>query len=162
MKLRLLAKEPLPEPDHRSVAVSVGIHPCEAALRRRGHRYLSREAPFLPLPKCTDVEACDCIYLHYDDRRHQSERRLEPVEANPASLSARKGLDRRKSARSRAVVVDPQIQDLKNSVHYLKCVVEGLAQGDPSIKLDQLYDSLDNLREEVEYRVLLDYVTYEK
>ena len=46
---------------------------CEAALSQHGKRYLSAEAPMLPLEKC-DQQNCKCRFKHHDDRRHQQRR----------------------------------------------------------------------------------------
>ena len=47
---------------------------CAAAKRLSGHRFLSREAPPIPLPAC-DVDRCRCRYVHFEDRRQNDERR---------------------------------------------------------------------------------------
>jgi hypothetical protein len=41
---------------------------CHAAQACKGKRYLSPEAPKLPLADC-DAPACACKYRHFDDRR---------------------------------------------------------------------------------------------
>ena len=41
---------------------------CEAAQACKGKRYLSREAPRLPLADC-DTTQCECKYRHFPDRR---------------------------------------------------------------------------------------------
>jgi hypothetical protein len=51
-----------------SVAIQPGPKRCKAAGRLLGHRFLSREAPGLPLADC-DETACTCRYRHHDDRR---------------------------------------------------------------------------------------------
>jgi hypothetical protein len=47
---------------------------CEAARAARDKRYLSAEAPRLPLPECSKPEACSCSYKHHADRRAQTRR----------------------------------------------------------------------------------------
>jgi hypothetical protein len=42
---------------------------CEAARALRATRFLSAEAPRLPLPQCTKSKECHCAYKHYADRR---------------------------------------------------------------------------------------------
>lgn len=58
---------------------SVEIRPrgegCIAVKQQEGLRYLSSEAPRLPLPGCTKSN-CTCRYVHYVDRR-QEERRMD-------------------------------------------------------------------------------------
>ncbi|HTV96536.1 MAG TPA: hypothetical protein VME42_11040 [Steroidobacteraceae bacterium] len=55
---------------HRWHAVTIVARgsACGAAQACRGRRFLSHEAPRLPLPEC-DAAACDCRYRHFDDRR---------------------------------------------------------------------------------------------
>jgi len=54
---------------HHAVVVVPGRHACAAAYALRGRRFLSREAPALPLTGCSAGE-CGCRYEHHDDRRH--------------------------------------------------------------------------------------------
>lgn len=51
---------------------------CDAVKRVRAHRFLSDEAPLLPLPGCTAPE-CRCRYAHFPDRR-------EDLRRNPYGL----------------------------------------------------------------------------
>jgi len=48
---------------------------CEAALALRGTRFLSSEAPALPLAQCTTPNSCSCAYKHHADRRGQPRRK---------------------------------------------------------------------------------------
>jgi hypothetical protein len=57
-----------------AVSVVAGPSCCEAARALPPTRYLSREAPRLPLPDCTSP-ACSCSYKHYVDRRGQPRRK---------------------------------------------------------------------------------------
>jgi len=41
---------------------------CEAARSVAGQRFLTAQAPMLPLGGC-DAPECRCTYLHFDDRR---------------------------------------------------------------------------------------------
>ena len=50
---------------------------CEAAFKAAGVRYLSSEAPPLPLAGCDAVE-CKCRYRHYRDRRADDPIGIEP------------------------------------------------------------------------------------
>jgi hypothetical protein len=45
---------------------------CAAATALVGQRFLSRDAPRLPLADC-DQPACQCHYRHYDDRRTEGQ-----------------------------------------------------------------------------------------
>jgi len=71
-----------PKADRRWHAVSVkpGPRACDAANTARESRWLSREAPMLPLPGCTHPDHCHCTYSHHDDRRVGS-RRAEEIDA---------------------------------------------------------------------------------
>jgi hypothetical protein len=55
-----------------SIAPSLG-NSCRAATRHAGKRFLSEEAPTLPLPECTAAQ-CTCRYQHHEDRRSGSRR----------------------------------------------------------------------------------------
>jgi hypothetical protein len=52
-----------------AVGVSVGKPCCRAAMVQQKVRYLSQEAPPLPLAGCTQPRMCLCKYKHYSDRR---------------------------------------------------------------------------------------------
>lgn len=60
-----------------AVSVVPGPTPCAVARAFRGQRFLSREAPHLPLPGCADRGACRCIYRHHADRRAGPRRAFE-------------------------------------------------------------------------------------
>jgi hypothetical protein len=68
-------------------AVSVTPCPvaCSFARRLRGRRFLSREAPQLPLPGCP-LANCQCAYKHHDDRRRKLRRDWDRME-RPQSWS---------------------------------------------------------------------------
>lgn len=60
---------------------------CTAAQSCKGKRFLSSEAPRLPLANC-DAASCACKYRHYDDRRAGPRRAEEagaPGAKRPAS-----------------------------------------------------------------------------
>jgi hypothetical protein len=50
---------------------------CEAARVLKGKRFLSAEAPRLPLPDCTSSAACTCTYAKYADRRAGPRREID-------------------------------------------------------------------------------------
>jgi hypothetical protein len=58
---------------HHAVEIVAGRHACAAALALRDERFLSREAPALPLASCGST-ACECRYEHFDDRRKRGRR----------------------------------------------------------------------------------------
>lgn len=51
-----------------AVSIQPGAKRCEAATALLGRRFLSSEAPRLPLAAC-DEPACQCRFRKYDDRR---------------------------------------------------------------------------------------------
>ena len=71
-----------PKTDRRWHAVSVkpGPRACTAATSGQDRRWLSREAPMLPLPGCTQPDSCQCTYAHHEDRRSGG-RRVEEIDA---------------------------------------------------------------------------------
>jgi hypothetical protein len=80
--------------DRRWHAVSVkpGPRACDAAVSGADRRWLSREAPMLPLPGCSRPDNCRCTYQHHDDRR-TGMRRVEDIDA--FARSPRVGQERR-------------------------------------------------------------------
>ncbi len=42
---------------------------CAAAAMCRNTKYLSKDAPRLPLAGCSHPESCQCKYRHFEDRR---------------------------------------------------------------------------------------------
>ncbi len=53
---------------HHAVSIATGPRCCGAARDLRGERFLSRDAPKLPLKDC-DRADCACRYEHHKDRR---------------------------------------------------------------------------------------------
>ena len=56
-----------------AVTIACGLRACPEARALQGRRFLSREAPALPLKNCGSFQ-CQCRYEHHDDRRAQSRR----------------------------------------------------------------------------------------
>ena len=50
------------------VSIKFRATACAAVKALDGQRFLSQDAPMLPLPEC-DSASCRCTYQHYDDRR---------------------------------------------------------------------------------------------
>jgi hypothetical protein len=75
--------------------------PACAAVRHFGHtRFLSREAPILPVSGCTVPTKCTCRYIHHDDRREDDRRnRFGRGSSGPPAIvgERRSKTDRRKS-----------------------------------------------------------------
>src|SRR4029077_9286156 len=65
---------------------AVSVVPCQDACQAARHsnrrRFLSSEAPTLPLTGC-DSKACHCHYVHYDDRRRSVRRVVGGVSVKP-------------------------------------------------------------------------------
>ncbi len=64
-----------PARSHHAVAVVTGRRPCAAAAELSDQRFLSAEAPTLPLEAC-DRSRCECRYQHFADRRQDDDRRM--------------------------------------------------------------------------------------
>jgi len=62
------APEPTKSPWH-AVSISGGSAACRAVKALGNQRFLSAEAPALPLPQCSSASTCKCIYRHWSDRR---------------------------------------------------------------------------------------------
>ncbi len=73
--LGLGKKKPRPQVGaKRSVfhGVSIDIRDqvtCSAVAELHGKRFLTDEAPVLPLDHCPHPLICQCVYKHFDDRR---------------------------------------------------------------------------------------------
>ncbi|MFA9419253.1 MAG: hypothetical protein ACERLB_03815 [Gammaproteobacteria bacterium] len=57
-----------------AVSIKTGPRACSAAKYLRGKRFISSQAPALPLSKC-DISDCKCKYQYYTDRRSEDDRR---------------------------------------------------------------------------------------
>ncbi len=60
----------------RAVKIAPGLMSCDAAAKLAGQVFLSTESPRLPLDGCAE-SGCRCKYVHLDDRRDGSDRRVE-------------------------------------------------------------------------------------
>ena len=81
-----------------AVSITTPTSTCEAASALRNHRFLSKDAPRLPLVGCSSPETCRCIYRHHADRRGKPRRstdRGEPPKSN--SDAERRGKRGRRS-----------------------------------------------------------------
>jgi hypothetical protein len=74
-----------------AVAIRTAQPACPAAAKLGKRRFLSREAPVLPLAGCPNPQKCRCVYQKFDDRRTLSRRASD--EGRPAAPYT--GLDRR-------------------------------------------------------------------
>lgn len=79
------------------VAIELGEScECSAAQAHLNERFLSEDAPRLPLDDCNDPSQCRCTYHHFDDRRTALRRESDmgmPVRDQP--VNQRAGVGRR-------------------------------------------------------------------
>lgn len=80
------------------VSIVLQTSSCAAAAMCRNTRYLSREAPRLPLRSCPHPETCECTYKHFEDRRTGTRRG-----ADAGNGGGKPGAERRKSRGRRAL-----------------------------------------------------------
>ena len=80
-----------------AVEIRHGRHACEAVCLLEGERYLSAEAPLLPLRECDRRSHCECRYRHHADRRAGPRRTSEG--AAPTSLDDTRSDRRRLTGR---------------------------------------------------------------
>ena len=59
---------------YHAVSIKFSESACGAAKAIAGHRFLSTQAPGLPLPDC-DAANCNCHFAHHKDRRARKGRR---------------------------------------------------------------------------------------
>jgi hypothetical protein len=91
---------PVPRaPSHwHAVCIKTKGIACEAVQAYRATRFLSSDAPRLPLPECTAPDTCCCMYRHHADRRAQPRRQEERDglrRSNKADQERRLSRDRR-------------------------------------------------------------------
>ena|SRR5450631_1942378 len=75
--LMKIASEPRKANRWHSVSVVSKGYCCEASTDLSGRRFLSQDAPRLPLAKCTKGSDCRCSYQHHEDRRSEPRRRQD-------------------------------------------------------------------------------------
>jgi hypothetical protein len=87
------ARRPQAEPGKQAwhaVTICTPGHACDAANALKGHRFLSKEAPRLPLKGCPSPEFCRCTYRHYSDRRAGPRRASDKGELRTAPIGERR------------------------------------------------------------------------
>jgi hypothetical protein len=60
-----------------AVGISPGAPACQACQFMKSARFLSSDAPLLPLQGCTQPKTCSCRYRHFSDRRTGPRRSAE-------------------------------------------------------------------------------------
>jgi len=86
---------------YHAVAIRCGKTSCQAAQDNQRERYLSAEAPLLPLDQCDLPDQCECRYQHYEDRRAGPRRGTEqglPGVTDSERVERRYAKDRREHA----------------------------------------------------------------
>lgn len=71
-------RTPIKEQWH-AISIVAGPAACPAAVKLGGRRFLSDEAPRLPLGECSSPARCKCIYRHFSDRRASLRRAEERI-----------------------------------------------------------------------------------
>ena len=92
--VRRSAKNGFAVPSYRSVSIVCGSGACESAKALSEKRFLSSEAPMIPLPDCNS-STCTCKYVHYQDRRKQSRDRRAPAALGTELFTRTKREERR-------------------------------------------------------------------
>lgn len=84
------------QPPYAGVEIKAGKNCCTEVKELLGKRFLTSEAPLVPLKDCTSA-VCKCRYIQYQDRRDDLRRDTD------AGLTGRfhTGSDRRKGSRGR-------------------------------------------------------------
>lgn len=84
-----------------AVSIECGRPGCPSAQLVAGQRFLSEQAPKLPLTGCTNPLGCRCVYKHHDDRR-SGPRRLLDIETGRSLRTSTAYLgEERRNARGR-------------------------------------------------------------
>jgi hypothetical protein len=72
-----------------SVSIIRGRQACAAVGELNGRKWLSAEAPQLPVKGC-DAKQCDCRYRHYADRRSGDRRETDGLASAPPKNGERR------------------------------------------------------------------------
>jgi len=91
---------------YAGLAFVADSHCCDAATAHHERRFLTSEAPKIPLAQCSDPALCHCKYRNIDDRRISDDRRdivgvlSKEMPVGDKRSNRRAGRDRRKKATS--------------------------------------------------------------
>ena len=85
---------------YHCVELKMPHNACDAVLELQGKRFLSVEAPHVPLPECD--QNCQCKFKHHDDRRSEDRRdAFSPGGIHYDGVKNRRlGNDRRRGSRT--------------------------------------------------------------
>ena len=75
--------------DYRAVSIHHPASCCRSAAALDGKRFLSNNAPKLPLKNCTSPGLCQCEYRPLSDRREDFKPKRTPQRAGIRQLAAR-------------------------------------------------------------------------
>jgi hypothetical protein len=84
-----------------AVGIAGGTPCCRASVAQRNLRYLSHEAPQLPLAGCSQPKKCLCKYKHYSDRRRGPRREAERFEKVLSQRVVARRVEERRVSRGR-------------------------------------------------------------
>lgn len=101
-KMRTADNVPIAKSPWHAVEIVPSRASCVAAQAVRGMRFLSANAPPLPLEQCTQPTACRCTYRKHGDRREEARRaedaigirRGSPVPVEHRQNRGRRSMDR--------------------------------------------------------------------
>lgn len=85
---------------YHSVAIKHPESACVAVKSVAGRKFLSREAPLVPLGNC-EAATCRCRYVHFDDRRDDDRR--SPYSTRQVLLGGSGHVERRMAADRRRI-----------------------------------------------------------
>jgi len=86
--------------EYHAVSIRFDAGACTAAQALDGQRFLSAEAPRLPLTEC-DVPECSCRFVHHADRRGKDDRRSPFAPGGISAASGRYEQERREGRERR-------------------------------------------------------------
>ncbi len=75
--------------DYRAVTIHHPAHCCRSATALNGKRFLSNNAPSLPLANCATPGLCQCEYTALNDRREDFKPKPTPERAGIRHFAAR-------------------------------------------------------------------------
>ncbi len=75
--------------DYRAVSIHHPARCCRSATALDGKRFLSTNAPALPLKNCTSPGLCQCEYRTLNDRREDFKPKPAPERAGIRQLASR-------------------------------------------------------------------------
>lgn len=80
-----------------SVSIIRGRHACAAVVQLNAQKWLSAQAPQLPIKGC-DAQQCECRYRHHADRRSADRRETDGMVSGPPKNGERRTgqIDRRR------------------------------------------------------------------